>query len=169
MRRREFITLLGCTAATWPLTARAQQSGRMRRIGVLMPQSENDPAWQTNTAAFATRLRELGWIDGNNARIDYRWAGGDMARMTSLAKELAELQPDVLFAAAVTATQALRQFTLSIPIVFAQVADPVASGLVTNLAHPEGNTTGFATYEYALCGKWVETLKECVPDLRSAA
>jgi putative ABC transport system substrate-binding protein len=169
MRRRNLIAGLASTTAAWPVAARAQQPERVRRIGLLVPQSENDPAWQTNIAAFATRLRELGWIDGNNARIDYRWAGGDMARMTSLAKELVELQPDVLFAVAVTTTQALRQFTLSIPIVFAQVADPVASGLVTNLAHPEGNTTGFANYEYALCGKWLETLKECVPDLTRVA
>jgi putative ABC transport system substrate-binding protein len=169
MRRRDFITLLGGAAATWPVAARAQRREQMRRIGVLMPQSENDPALQTNITAFATRLRELGWIDGNNVRIDYRWAGGDMARVTSLAKELVELRPNVLFAAAVTPTQALRQFTLTIPIVFAQVADPVASGLVTNLAHPEGNTTGFANFEYALSGKWFETLKECVPDLTRVA
>jgi putative ABC transport system substrate-binding protein len=167
--RREFISVLGGTGFAWPLAARAQQPERMRLVGVLMPQVESDPAWRTMATAFATHLRELGWVEGNNIGIDYRWAGGDMTRVASLAQELVELQPDVLFAATGTSTQALRQFTLTIPIIFAQVADPVASGLVTNLARPEGNITGFAAYEYAVGGKWLEALKECAPGLTRVA
>jgi putative tryptophan/tyrosine transport system substrate-binding protein len=169
MRRREFITLLGGATVAWPLAARAQPPGRMRRIGVLMPQGESDPVQRSWTTAFATRLQELGWVEGSSVRIDYRWAAGDMARMAALAKELVEQQPDVLLGATVTATQALRQYTLVIPIVFAMVSDPVAAGVVTNLARPEGNITGFTNYEYAMGGKWLEALKECAPALARAA
>jgi putative ABC transport system substrate-binding protein len=168
-RRREFITLLGGATIGWPLVARAQQTERMRRIGVLMPQSESDPEWRSLTTAFASRFRELGWIEGSNVRIEYRWVGDDMTRVASLAKELVELQPDLLFGATTPVAQALRQYTLAIPIVFAQVADPVAGGLVTNLARPEGNITGFTTVEYAVAGKWLEALKECAPSLTRAA
>ena len=154
MKRREFITLLGGAAAAWPLAARAQQQDRMRRIGVLMPQAESDPEQRSWTTAFATRLRELGWRQGENAQIDYRWLGGDTTRAASLAKELVDLQPDVLLAATPTVAVALRQYTLAIPIVFTQVSDPVAAGLVTNLARPEGNITGFTVFEFAMAGKW---------------
>ena len=119
--------------------------------------------------AFTTRLREVGWLEGSNLRIEYRWAGGDMTRVPSLAKELVELQPDVLVGTVNTVAQALRQYTLGIPIVFVQAGDPVASGLVTNLARPEGNTTGFATGEYEIGGKWLETLRECTPGLNRVA
>jgi putative tryptophan/tyrosine transport system substrate-binding protein len=169
MRRREFIRLIGGTATTWPFAARAQQTNRMRRVGVLIPQSDSDPVWRSLAMAFATRLGELGWIDGNNVRIEVRWANGDMTRIASLAKGLVEQQPDVLLAATGTAAQTLRQFTLGIPIVFTQVADPVASGLVTNLAHPEGNITGFGSFEYTVGGKWLEALKECSPGLGRVA
>jgi putative ABC transport system substrate-binding protein len=166
-RRREFITLVG-GAAAWPLAARAQQGERMRRIGVLMPQAESDPERRSWTTAFATRLRQLGWRQGENAQIDYRWLGGDTTRAASLAKELVDLQPDVLLAATPTVAVALRQYTLALPIVFTQVPDPVAAGLVTNLARPEGNITGFTIFEFAIGGKWLEALKECVPGLTRA-
>jgi putative ABC transport system substrate-binding protein len=168
LKRREFITLLG-GAVVWPVAARGQQPERMRRIGVLMLQSESDPALRSFATAFASRLRELGWIEGSNVRIEYRWPGDDMTRLASLAKELVELQPDVLLGAGSASAQALRQSTLAIPIVFAQVGDPVAIGLVTNLARPEGNITGFTAAEFAVAGKWLEALKECVPSLTHAA
>jgi putative ABC transport system substrate-binding protein len=169
MRRREFIRLLGGAATAWPIVAHAQQPEPMRRIGVLWPWADSDPAVRSWATAFATRLRELGWAEGSNLRIDHRWAGGDMTRLASLAMELVELQPDVLLGTVATVAQVLRQYTLAIPIVFVQATDPVASGLVTNLARPEGNTTGFATAEFGIGGKWLETLKECAPGLNRAA
>jgi len=169
MKRRDFITLVGSAATAWPLAARAQQPEPTRRIGVLWPWAESDPVVRSFTTAFATRLREAGWVEGSNLRIDYRWAGGDMTRVASLAKELVELQPDVLVGTVNTVAQALRQYTLGIPIVFVQAGDPVASGLVTNLARPEGNTTGFTTGEFGMAGKWLEALKECAPSLNRAA
>lgn len=137
--------------------------------GVLVPQGENDPEQRAWVSAFVTRLEELGWKPGENIQLDYRWAAGDAARMPVLAKEIIELKPDVIFAATVTAAVAFRQYTLIIPIVFTQVADPVAAGLVTNLARPEGNVTGFTVYEHSISGKWIEALRECVPDLARAA
>jgi ABC-type uncharacterized transport system substrate-binding protein len=169
MKRREFITLLGGAAAAWPLAARAQQAQRIRRVGVLVPQGEDDPEQRAWTSAFAARLRELGWRSGENIQIDYRWAAGETMRMPSLAKEIVNLQPDVILAATVTAAVAFRQHTLTIPIIFTQVADPVAAGLVTNLARPEGNVTGFTVYEFSISGKWFEALRECVPDLTRVA
>jgi putative ABC transport system substrate-binding protein len=168
MKRREFITLLG-GAAAWPLGARAQQPRRVRRVGVLVPQGEDDPEQRAWVSAFVTRLEELGWKPDENIQLDYRWAAGDAARMPVLAKEIIELRPDVILAAIVTAAVAFRQYTLIIPIVFTQVADPVAAGLVTNLARPEGNVTGFTVYEFSISGKWIEALRECVPDLARAA
>ena len=168
MRRRTFIAGLG-SAAMWPLAARAQQDDRVRRIGVLTNQAENDWQQQSSAAAFAMRLREIGWTDGKNVRIDYRWSGADEARTALLAKELVELKPDVLFAANTSCAVALRRYTLAIPIVFVQIGDPVAAGLVTNLARPEGNVTGFTTHEYSIGGKWIEVLKQAAPGLRRAA
>ena len=136
---------------------------------MLWPWAESDPVARSWATAFATRLRELGWVEGTNLRIDHRWAAGDMTRLTALAKELVELQTDVLLGTVSTAAQVLRQYTLAIPIVFVQATDPVTSGLVTNLARPEGNTTGFATAEFGIGGKWLETLKECAPGLNRAA
>ena len=169
MRRRDFITLLGGAAAAWPVAARAQQPDRMWRIGVLLSQAESDPVARSFTTAFASRLRELGWIEGKNLRIDYRWGGGDATHMLPLAKELVALKPDALLAATAVSAAALRQYTLTIPIVFTQVGDPVAFGLVTNLARPTGNITGFTPFDYAIGGKWLEALKECAPSLTRVA
>ena len=167
MTRRKFIAGLG-SAAAWPVVARAQQVERVRRIGVLITQAESDGQQQSFVAAFDMRLREIGWTDGKNVRIDYRWSGGE-ARIALLAKDLVEPKPDVLFAANTSCAVALRRYTLAIPIVFVQIADPVAAGLVTNLARPEGNITGFTNYEYAIGGKWIQALKEAAPGLRRAA
>src|SRR6516164_242665 len=131
MRRRDFITLIG-GAAAWPLAARAQQGERMRRIGVLMPQDENDPDAKVQLSAFVEGLAELGWTDGRNIRLDVRWAGGDVDRERVFAKELVGLQPDVIFANATTATAALQRETRTIPIVFAFVSDPVGDGFVAD-------------------------------------
>src|SRR5439155_25325867 len=128
MRRRNFITLLGGTAAAWPLAARAQQSGEMRRVGVLMSDAESDPEAQANAAAVRQGLQELGWTDGRNIRIDYRWAGGDRSRMPALAHELVGLKPDVILARSTPATAALKAETSTIPIVFTTVSDPIGSG-----------------------------------------
>jgi putative ABC transport system substrate-binding protein len=169
MRRREFLGLVGGAAVTWPTVASAQQVQRTRRVGVLVPQGENDPEQRALTSAFVARLGELGWRPGENIQIDYRWAAGDSMRMPSLAKEIVELHPDVILSATVTASAAFRQHTLTIPIIFTQVADPVAAGLVTNLARPEGNITGFTVYEFSIGGKWIEALREYVPGLTRAA
>jgi putative ABC transport system substrate-binding protein len=119
--------------------------------------------------AFVARLQELGWTEGRNLRVDYRWGGGADARIAALAKELVDLQPDALFAANNSCAVALRQYTLAIPIVFTHVGDPVAAGLVTNLARPEGNITGFPSFDFTFSSKWIEALKDCVPGLRRAA
>jgi putative ABC transport system substrate-binding protein len=168
VRRREFITLLG-GAAAWPLAAGAQQVERMRRVGVLLSQAESDPVARSYITAFTTRLGELGWTEGKNLGIDYRWGSGDTARMPLLAKELVGLQPDALLAATAVSAVHLRQYTLTIPIVFTQVGDPVALGLVTNLARPNGNITGFTSFDYAIGGKWIQALKECAPGLTRVA
>ena len=168
MRRREFITLLGGAAAAWPLAARAQQSERMRRIGVLMYWAEDDAEGQARLAAFAQALTQLGWSDGGNLRIDLRWATTDDIRRH--AAELAALAPDVLVAATGTATvAALFQATRTVPIVFVSVIDPVGSGFVASLARPGGNATGFTIYEYSMSGKWLELLKEIAPRVTRAA
>jgi putative tryptophan/tyrosine transport system substrate-binding protein len=162
MRRREFITLLG-GAAIRPLAARAQQGEQMRRIGVLIPAPSDDREFQARLAAFLEGLRQLGWADGRNARIDTRWAAGDADLIRKYAGELVALGPDVLMAISSAAVQPLRQVTHAIPIVFAVVADPVGAGYVESLARPGGNVTGFTGFEYALGGKWLELLKEIVP------
>ena len=141
--RRRFITLLG-GATAWPLAARAQQpGGRMRRIGVLTGFSEDDREAQRRVTAFLGRLRELGWTDGRNVRIDYRWGAGDASRIRAYAAELVRLAPDVILVNSSSVLRPLQQETSSIPIVFVQVSDPVVSGFVASLAHPGGNTTGF--------------------------
>jgi putative ABC transport system substrate-binding protein len=160
-RRREFITLIG-GAALSPLAARAQQPERMRRIGVLMP-TANDAEGQARIAAFQRGLAELGWIDGRNVRIDYRWSSADSERMRAFATDLVALAPDVILANGSTPVAALRGATSRIPIVFTQVADPVGSGLVENLARPGANITGFTNFEYAMAGKWLGALKEIAP------
>jgi putative tryptophan/tyrosine transport system substrate-binding protein len=164
VQRREFITLLG-GAATWPLTARAQQAQRMRRIGALMGYAESDSGAGAWYAAFREALQKLGWTQGRNIQIDTRWATPDDAEsMRRFAKELVALQPDVLLSSTTPTTTALLQQTRTIPIVFALVADPIGSGFVANFARPGGNVTGFIfTTEPTMAGKWVELLKEIAP------
>jgi putative ABC transport system substrate-binding protein len=168
MRRRQFITLLG-SAAAWPVVARAQQGDRVRRIGVLMLGDENDPVPKTQVSAFAQSLAGLGWTDGRNVRMDIRWFGDDINRTRALARELVGLQPDIILAGSTPATAAVQRETRTIPIVFAIVADPVASGIVPNLNQPGGNTTGFASREASMGGKWLELLSEIAPGLKRAA
>jgi putative ABC transport system substrate-binding protein len=162
--RREFITLLG-GAAAWPLAARAQQREKMRRIGFLSPIAESDPDNQNWIRGLTQRLEELGWTNDRNMRIDFRFAGADSSRLPGLATELLESRPEVLIAATIGPATALRQQTLSIPIVFVLVPDPVAAGFVTNLARPEGNITGFTNFEFSIGGKWLQLLRECVPSV----
>ena len=169
MRRRAFITLLGGAAAAWPLAARAQQRERVWRIGVLLPFAEDHPVGQARVAAFVQGLRQLGWTDGHNVRIDYRWSAGDSDNIRKFASELIALGPDVVMAFTSAAVTALRQATSTVPIVFAVVADPVGAGYVESLARPGGNVTGFAAQEYAVGGKWMELLKETVPHLTRVA
>ena len=168
MNRREFITLLG-GAAAWPLAARAQQPDKMRRVGVLMTLAADDPQSMARIAAFLQGLQQLGWIDGRNVRIDYRWSAGGADRTRKSAMELIALEPDVVMAFTSAAVAPLRQATSTVPIVFAVVADPVGAGYVESLARPGGNVTGFAAQEYAVSGKWIELLKELVPHLTRVA
>jgi putative tryptophan/tyrosine transport system substrate-binding protein len=168
IQRREFITLLGGAAVAWPLAARAQQGERMRRIGVLMYWTEDDAEGQARFAAFAQALKQLGWSDGRNVRLDTRWASA--ADIRRHAAELVALAPDVLVAATGTATTAsLLEATRTVPIVFVTVIDPVGAGFVASLAHPGGNATGFTNYEYGMSGKWLELLKEIAPRVTRAA
>ena len=169
MKRREFITLLGGGAAAWPLTARAQRTERMRRIGVLMGSAESDPESVPRVTAFERGLTELGWVSGRNVLIDYRWAAGEPAHMQVLAKELVELQPDVLLASSTPVVAALGREAGTIPIVFVVVSDPVGSGFVESLARPGGNMTGFINIESSLGGKWLELLKELAPRISRVA
>jgi putative tryptophan/tyrosine transport system substrate-binding protein len=165
VKRREFIAGLG-GAAAWPVVARAQQPERMRRIGFLTPISENDSEGRSWIAALTRGLQELGWTEGRNILIEYRFGEADAVRMPNLAKELIAWKPDVVVAATPSAAAAIRQHSLSIPTVFVQVSDPVSAGFVTNLAHPEGNLTGFTTYEFSIGAKWLELIKECAPSVR---
>jgi len=167
--RREFITLLGVVAATWPIAARAQQDGRVRRVGVLMPYAEVDPEAQARFQAFRQGLADLGLVDGRNLRLDVRWAEADVARMAPLARELVALRPEVILSSSTPTMQALRDATRTIPIVFVALSDPVATGVVSNLARPEANVTGFMLYEYSLAGKWLSLLKDMVPRLARVA
>jgi putative tryptophan/tyrosine transport system substrate-binding protein len=169
MKRRDFITLLG-GAAAWPIAARAQQGGPMRRVGVLMPGRESDTEEQSRVTAFEQGLAKAGWTNGRNVRIDYRWGALDSARLGAFAIELVGLRPDVLFAGNSTALVALARATRSIPIVFALVADPIGGGFVATLARPGGNITGIMGLDAApLAGKWVQLLKEVTPGMRRAA
>ena len=168
IRRREFIAALG-GAAAWPLAARAQQPGdRLRRIGVLMG-DENDPEGKLRYSAFTQALADLGWTDGRNVRVDVHWGRGDNNRIRALAQELVGLQPDIIVANATPATAALQRETRTILIVFVNVNDPVASGIVTRLDRPSGNVTGFGNNEALLGGKWLELLSEIAPGLKRAA
>jgi putative ABC transport system substrate-binding protein len=168
MRRREVITLVG-GAAVWPLAARAQQAEQMRRIGVLMNTTADDPRGQAAVAAFQQVLQQLGWNDGRNVRIDTRWGANDVDRDRRYAAELVALAPDVILASGTLSVAALQNVTRTLPIVFVQVSDPVGAGLVDTLARPGGNTTGFMIFEYSLSGKWLELLKQISPRLTQAA
>jgi putative ABC transport system substrate-binding protein len=165
MKRREFITLIGGSAAAWPFAARAQQGERMRRIGVLMGGSEADPEQRSRAAAFERVLQDAGW-NGRTARIDYRWGGGDIDRFSAGAAELAALTPDVVLATNELALRALRQTTAAVPTVFVQISDPVRAGFVRSMARPGGNITGFTNVEYTIAQKWLEVLKAIAPDVR---
>jgi putative ABC transport system substrate-binding protein len=168
MRRREFIGLVG-GAAVLPITARAQQAAKLPVIGVLLANPKEHPLTAPSVAAFTTALAELGWTDGNNVRIEYRWAASDLARMQAFAKELVGEQPKVILAQNTSVAAALRRETKTIPIVFISISDPVQSGLVESLSHPGGNITGFANFEPSLAGKWIELLKDIVPRLVRAS
>jgi putative ABC transport system substrate-binding protein len=165
MKRRQFITLLGGAAAAWPLAARAQQPERMRRIGVLMAISEDDPLAQERVATFLQALAELGWTEGRNLTIMWRWTGGDIVRVREYAAELVRLAPEVILANGTPNVAALRGATTTIPIVFAVVNDPVAQGFIASMAHPGGNITGFSFLEYSVVGKSLEMLKQIAPDI----
>jgi putative ABC transport system substrate-binding protein len=168
MRRREFIAGLG-SAAAWPIVGRAQQSDRVRRIGVLMYGVESDPLSKSSVPAFTQALADLGWTDGRNVLMDLRWGDGNVDRMRMFAKELVDLQPDVILATATLPTTALQGETRTIPIIMVNVSDPIASGIVARLNQPTGNVTGFAVMEATLGGKWLELLSEIVPGLKRAA
>jgi ABC-type uncharacterized transport system substrate-binding protein len=168
MRRREFIKLLGGAAAAWPLAARAQQAEQMRRIGVLMNMTADDPQGQARIAAFAQVLQQSGWSNGRNLRIDTRWGENNVDRERRYAVELVALAPDVILASGTQSVLALQKATRTLPIVFVGVSDPVGAGVVDNLARPGGNTTGFMEFEYSFSGKWLELLKEVVPRLMRA-
>src|SRR5215472_1255460 len=168
MRQREFITGLG-SAAAWPVVAQAQQAQRMRRIGALMAFDENDPEMKLRLSAFTQAFADLGWTDGRNVRMDVRWTGDDINRIRALAQEFVGLEPDIILTTGTPATAALQRETRTIPIVFANVGEPVASGIVARLDRPGGNITGFATNEASLGGKWLELLSEIAPGLKRAA
>jgi putative ABC transport system substrate-binding protein len=169
MRRRDFIKIVAGSATAWPLAARAQQPERMRRVGVLMGRSANDPEGQAFVAAFLQGLQELGWSDGRNVTIDIRWFTGNNADARKYAAELLALAPDVILAHSSPVVAALGQITRTVPIVFANVADPVGAGYVESLARPGGNITGFTNYEYSMGGKWLQLLKEVAPGVTRVA
>ena len=168
MRRREFITLLGGAAAAWPLAARAQQPGRMPLIAVLTGVPA-DQTSRTRATAFVTRLQDLGWTDGRNMRLEYRWGGGNAETIRRQVSDLVALTPDVIVTTGGPATEQMLQRTRSVPIVFAVVPDPVGSGFVARLSRPGGNATGFMQFEYSLSGKWLELLKQIVPSMTRTA
>ena len=169
MRRREFVTLIG-VAAAWPLAARAQQQPeRMRRIGVLMNLAADDSESPVRIAVFLQGLQQLGWTDGRNVRIDYRWGAYDAEHSRRYAGELIALAPDVILASGSLAVTSLQQLTSTVPIVFVSVVDPVGSGFVASLARPGGNITGFMLFEHSLSGKWLELLKQIAPRVTRVA
>jgi putative tryptophan/tyrosine transport system substrate-binding protein len=168
MKRREFITLLGGAAVGWPLTVRAQQSERIRRIGVLMNRPADDVVGATMVSTFKQSLQQLGWHDGHNIRMDVRWGANDPESERRYAVELNALAPDVILASGTMSVAASRNISRTLPIVFVGVADPVGAGFVANLAHPGSNVTGFMEFEYGFSGKWVELLKQIVPSATQA-
>ena len=170
MKRREFITLLGAAAASWPLVARAQQQGeRVRRIGVLLPSTADDADFQTFFGAFLQALAQLGWSIGTNLRVEVRWATGNAASIRKHTAELVALAPDVILVHGGSTVSPMQQATRTIPIVFTVAGDPVAAGFADSLARPGGNITGFMTAEYSTAGKWLELLKQVAPNVTRAA
>src|ERR1700733_2349149 len=169
MRRREFTRLLGGAAVAWSVAAHAQQTERVRRIGVLTFSAESDPEGQSSVAAFREELRKLGWMEGRNIEIDVRWAAADVELMKRFAKELVALQPDLVLTSSTPAAAAMLQQTHTIPVVFVIVADPVGSGFVASLPRPGGNATGFTPIVRSLGSKWVELLKEIAPQITRVA
>ena len=169
IERRKFLATLGGAAVAWPLAVRAQQPERVGRIGVLMAYAQNDREYQSYLAAFREELQKLGWTEGRNVQIDYRWAALDPELMRRFARELIALQPDVILSSSSPTTASLLQETRSIPIIFANIADPVGSGLVASLSRPGGNATGFMLFEGSLAGKWLELLKEIAPRVSRVA
>ena len=166
LRRREFITLLGGAAAAWPLAANAQQGERVRLIAFLTGSTESDPNVHTWISALGGGLEPLGWKEGRNVRFERRFAAGDTARVQKLAKELVQLNPDVIVTSSTPTATALLQETRTIPIVFTNLADPLGSGVVSSLAHPGGNATGFTNFEFGIGGKWLDILRDIVPHIR---
>jgi putative tryptophan/tyrosine transport system substrate-binding protein len=167
MRRREFITLLS-GAAAWPLAARAQQPSQVRRIGVIMALAQTDPEAQLRVQEFEAGLRDLGWVEGRNLRLDYRWVP-NISRLRAQAGELIGLAPDLIFAAQTPVVAELLPLARTLPIVFVQVTDPVGSGFVPNLVRPGGQVTGFANFEFSIGTKWLEALKEIAPTIKRVA
>ena len=163
MRRREFITLVGSAAIACPLGARAQERARVRRIGVIMNYAEADPAGQARLSALRDRLHKLGWIEGNNIQIEVRWAAGKSDRMRADAAEFVHMPVNIIVANSTLLLDVLKPLTQTIPIVFAQVADPVGSGFVSSFSRPGGNITGFSDFDTSIAGKWIEILKEAAP------
>ena len=166
MKRRIFLGGLSCAAATWPLAARTQQVDRVRRVGVLLSQSTDDPEVQTRVAAFREALQQLGWTDGHNVRFEVRFGGGELERIRRNAAELVGLVPEVILATGNSSLGPLVQATRTVPIVFVTAADPVGAGVVDSLARPGGNATGFLAFDYSISAKWLELLKEITPSLR---
>jgi putative tryptophan/tyrosine transport system substrate-binding protein len=170
MRRREFLRVLGSGAAVWPVIARAQQTRRMRCIGVLAGLAENDPEGQRRLTALLQGLRELGWIEGQNLRIEYRWGTNDLARMRTIAQELVAIHPDLLLALSSSpAVVAFQKETSTIPILFVNTTDPIGGGITPSLSRPSSNVTGFTNFEYSISGKWMDLLKKCAPHVARAS
>jgi putative ABC transport system substrate-binding protein len=169
VKRREFISLLGGAAVTWPLAAPAQQAERARRIGVLVGTAADDAIGQARIAAFLQGLGQLDWMVGRNVRMDIRWAAADADHTRDYAAELVALTPDVILASSGSVVGPLRRLTRTIPIVFTETSDPVGAGFVESLASPGGNVTGFLTFEYGLSGKWLELLKQIAPPVMRVA
>jgi putative tryptophan/tyrosine transport system substrate-binding protein len=169
MRRREFMTLFGAVALTLPVAALAQDGARIRKLGILVNLESDDEEGQARIRAFAEELQKNGWIEGKNLHTEIRWAGESAERYRAYAKELISLKPDALLASASPSVAALQQVTRDVPIIFANVIDPVGAGFVVSLARPGGNTTGFTAFEYSISGKWLELLKELRPDLKRVA
>jgi putative ABC transport system substrate-binding protein len=169
MRRRDFIATFSATAAAWPLATLAQQPGRVRRVGVLTAFSADDPEGQARLMAFGQSLQQLGWTVGRNLQVDIRWGASDAERIRGYAAELLALGPDVILVNGSPEMKALQQATRSVPIVFANVTDPVSQGFVASIARPGGNVTGFAASEFGQSGKWLELLKEIAPGVNRVA